>query len=188
MSDAPASPNVSISISPLPSAILCACWYHLIWRYRTCSKHVTIMASSKFGRKLNPYRSLRDPLGVKGVRQSVVITHHLSTIGPGQQLTIRFPSRGRHDVIVPGTVRSAFMITLNSDDPNRTLVQNIGRAIVKMLCARLLFWPVEDGLRERKRPLPGHWYIRKPEYDEDSSWCWEQRWSIVRQGHRRCVL
>ena len=94
------------------------------------------MASSKFGRKLNPYRSLREPLGVKGVRQFMVITHYPSTIGPGQQLSIKFPSLCRHDVIVPGTVRLAFMITLN-DDPNRTLVQNIGRAIVKKLVVKV---------------------------------------------------
>ena len=60
------------------------------------------MASSKFGRKLNPYRYLREPLGVKGVRQSVVITHNPSTIDQNQQLLIRFPNLGKDDVIVPG--------------------------------------------------------------------------------------
>ena len=95
------------------------------------------MASSKFGQKLNPYRSLQEPLGVKGVRQYVVITHYPSTIGPGQQLSIRFPSLGRHNVIVSGTLRLAFTITLNSDDSNRTLVQNIGRTIVKKLVVKV---------------------------------------------------
>ena len=88
------------------------------------------MASSKFGRKLNPYRCLRAPLGVKGVRQSVVITNNTSTIDQNQQLLVRFPNLGAH-VIVPGTARLAFRITLNSEDANRTVVQNLGRAIVK---------------------------------------------------------
>lgn len=44
---------------------------------------------------------------------------------------MRFPNLGSQDVIVPGTVRMAFTITLNSRDPNRTVVQNLGRAIVK---------------------------------------------------------
>ena len=89
------------------------------------------MASSKFGRKLNPYRCLRDPLGVKGVRQSVVITNNPSTVDQKQQLLVRFPNLGAHDVIVPWTARLAFRITLDSEDVNRTVVQNLGRAIVK---------------------------------------------------------
>ena len=90
-----------------------------------------IMASSKFGHKLNPYRYLREPLGVKGVRQSVVITHNPSTIDQNQQLLIQFPNLGKDDVIVPGTARLAFTILLNSNDANRTVVQNLGRAIMK---------------------------------------------------------
>lgn len=89
------------------------------------------MSSSKYGRKLDPYRCLREPLGVKGVRQSVSITNNPSTIGPNQQLLVRFPNLGQHDVIVPGTARLAFTITLHSEDANRTLVQNLGRALVK---------------------------------------------------------
>ena len=91
------------------------------------------MASSKFGRKLNPYRSLREPLGVKGVRQSVVTTNNPSSIDQNQQLLVRFPNLDKDDVIVPGTARLAFTITLNSEDANRTVVQNLGRAIVKKL-------------------------------------------------------
>ena len=88
-------------------------------------------SSSKFGRKLNPYRCLREPLRVKGVRQSIVITNNPSTIDQNQQLLVRFPNLSMHDVIVPGTARLAFRITLNSEDANRTEVQNLGRAIVK---------------------------------------------------------
>ena len=89
------------------------------------------MASSKFGRNLNPYRWLREPLGIKRVRQSVVITNNPSTIDQNQQLLVRFPNLGAHDVIVPGTARLAFRITLVSEDANRTVVQNLGRAIAK---------------------------------------------------------
>ena len=91
----------------------------------------TMASSSKFGRKLNPDRCLREPLGVKGVRQSVVITNNPNTIDQNQQLLVRFPNLGAHDVIVPGTARLAFKITLDSEDANRTVVQNLGRAIVK---------------------------------------------------------
>ena len=84
-----------------------------------------------YGRKLNPYRHLRDPLGVKGVRQSVIVTNNPSTIDQNQQLLVRFPNLGAHDVIAPGTARLAFTIELTSTDANRTVVKNLGRAIVK---------------------------------------------------------
>ena len=95
------------------------------------------MASSKFGRKLNPYHSLREPLGVKGVRQSVVITNNPSSIDQNQQLLVRFPNLGKDDVIVPGTARLAFTIALDSKDANRTVVQNLGCAIVKKLTIKI---------------------------------------------------
>ena len=89
------------------------------------------MSSSQYGRKLNPFRRLREPLGVKGVRQSVAVTNNPSTIDQNQQLLVRFPNLGGHDVIVPGTARLAFTISLTSTDANCTVVQNLGRAIVK---------------------------------------------------------
>ena len=95
------------------------------------------MASSAYGRKLNPYRRLRDPLGVKAVRQSVVVTNNPSTIDQNQQLLVRFPNLGSNDVIVPGTARLAFTVSLTSTDVNRTLVQNIGRAAVKKTTIRI---------------------------------------------------
>ena len=92
-------------------------------------------SSSKYGRKLNPYRCLREPLGVKGVRQFVVITYNPSTFDQNQQLLVRFPNLGAHDVIVPGTARLAFKIALSSEYANLwymyTVVQNLSRAMLK---------------------------------------------------------
>ena len=65
------------------------------------------------------------------MRKSVVITNNPSTIDQTQQVLVRFPNLGAHDLIVPGTARLAFRNTLNSEDANRTVVQNLGRAIVK---------------------------------------------------------
>ena len=45
---------------------------------------------SSYGNKLNPYRKLREPLGVKGIRQSVVITNYPSTIDQNQQFWLNF--------------------------------------------------------------------------------------------------
>lgn len=95
------------------------------------------MATSSFGRELNPFRSLRSPLGVKGIRQSVVVTNNPSTIDANQQLLVRFPNLGANDVIVPGTTRLAFTISLTSTDANRTVVQNLGRAVVKKVTIKI---------------------------------------------------
>ena len=43
---------------------------------------------SSYGSKLDPYRKLRESRGVKGIRQSVVITNNPSTIDQNQQLFI----------------------------------------------------------------------------------------------------
>ena len=90
-----------------------------------------------YGRKLNPYRHLRESFGVKGIRQSITVTNNPSSIDQNQQLLVRFPNLGEHDLIVPGTVRLAFTIELNSTDDNRRVVQNLGRAIVKKLCIKI---------------------------------------------------
>ena len=91
-----------------------------------------------YGNKLNPYRKLREPRGVKGIRQSVVITNNPSTIDQNQQLLVRFPNLSNNDVIVPGTVRLAFEIELvSSKDADKTIYQNIGRAIIKKTTIRI---------------------------------------------------
>ena len=81
--------------------------------------------------KLDPYRKLREPLGVKEIRQSVVVTNNPSTVDQNQQLLVRFPNLSTTDVIVPRTARLAFTIELTSKDPNATVYQNLGGAIVK---------------------------------------------------------
>ena len=92
---------------------------------------------STYGNKLNPYRKIREPHSVKGIRHSVVITNNPSTIDKNQLLSVRFPNLGPNDVIVPGTARLAFEIELTSKDANATIYQNIGRAIIKKTTIRI---------------------------------------------------
>ena len=92
--------------------------------------------ASQFVCKLNPYRKLRDPLGIKGVRQSVVITNNPSSIDQNQQLLVRFPNLGAHDAIVQGTARLAFTISLDSTNAN-SVVQNLGRGVVKKTATKI---------------------------------------------------
>ena len=90
--------------------------------------------SQAYGSKLDPYRKQKEPFGVKGIRHSVVITNNPSTIDQNQVLTLKFMNLGPDDLIVPGTARLAFNTELDSDDDvNLTVVNNLGRAIVKQI-------------------------------------------------------
>ena len=91
----------------------------------------------EYRKRLNPERSLRTPKGMKGTRQKVIVTHNPSEIDQAQELLVRFPNLGSDDVIIPGTANLSFNIELTSTvDANRTLVSNIGRAIVKKLAVK----------------------------------------------------
>ena len=91
----------------------------------------------EYGKRLNPERSLRTPKGIKGTRQKVIVTHNPSEVDQAQALLVRFPNLGSDDVIIPGTANISFNIELTSTvDTNRTLVSNIGRAIIKKLAVK----------------------------------------------------
>ena len=91
----------------------------------------------EYGKRLNPERSLRTPKGIKGTRQKVIVTHNPSEIDQAQVLLVRFPNLGSDDIIIPGTANLSFNTELLSAiDQNRTLVNNIGRAIIKKLAVK----------------------------------------------------
>ena len=91
----------------------------------------------EYGNILNPEYSLRTAKGIKGTRQKVIVTHNPSKIDQNQLLLVRFPNLGSDDVIVPGMANLSFNIELTpTADPNRTLVSNIGRAIIKKLAVK----------------------------------------------------
>ena len=67
----------------------------------------------------------------------MIVTHNPSEIGQNQMLLVRFPNLGSDDVIIPGTANLSFNIKLDSTaDKNRTLVSNIGWAIVRKLAVK----------------------------------------------------
>ena len=89
------------------------------------------------GDKLNPQRSYRKGFALKGLCQYIIKTNNPSTIGPGELLTVRFPNLKENQVIIPGTMKLTFNITLAGTDVNRTLVGNLGRNIIRRLIVKL---------------------------------------------------
>ena len=91
----------------------------------------------EYGNKLNPECSLRTPKGIKGTRQKVIVTHNPSEVGQNELLTVKFPNLASDNVIVPGTANLSFIIELTcTTDLNRTLVSDIGRAIIQKLAVK----------------------------------------------------
>ena len=91
----------------------------------------------EYGKRLNPEHSLRTPKGIKVTRQKVIVFHNPSEIDQAQELLVRFPDLGSDDIIIPGMANLSFNVELTSAvDANRTLVSNIGRAIVKKLAVK----------------------------------------------------
>ena len=91
----------------------------------------------EYRKRLNRECSLRTPKGIKGTRQKVIVTHNPSKIDQAQELLVRFPNLGSNDVIIPGMANLSFNIALTSTvEANRTLVSNIGRAIIKKLAVK----------------------------------------------------
>ena len=91
----------------------------------------------EYRNKLSPELWLQTPHGIKRTRQKVIVAHNPSETDQNQQLLVRFPNLGSDDVIVPGTANLSFHIELSSTaDPRRTLVSNIGRAIIKKLAVK----------------------------------------------------
>ena len=89
------------------------------------------------GDKLNPQKSYRKGFSLKGLRQHIIKTNNPSTIGPGELLTVRFADLKENQVIIPGTTKLTFNITLAGKDVNRTLVGNLGRNIIRKLVVKL---------------------------------------------------
>ena len=89
------------------------------------------------GDKLNPQRSYRKGFAIKGLHQHIIKTNNPSTIGPDELLTVRFPDLKENQVIIPGTLRLTFNISLVGTDVNRTLVKNLGRNIIRKLVVKL---------------------------------------------------
>ena len=63
--------------------------------------------------------------------------NNLSTIAPDELLTMRFPDLKENQLIIPGTTRLTFNISLAGTDVNRTLVGNLGRKIIRKLVVKL---------------------------------------------------
>ena len=88
------------------------------------------------GDKLNPQRSYRKGFALKRIQQHIIKTNNPSTIGHDELPTVRFPDFKEIQVIIPGTTKLTFNISLSATDTNRTLVGNLCRNIIRKLVVK----------------------------------------------------
>ena len=77
----------------------------------------------KVGDRLNPQRSYRKGFALESNRVHIIKTNNPPTIGPDELLTVRFPDLKENQVIIPGTTKLTFNITLAGTDVNRTFLR-----------------------------------------------------------------
>ena len=99
---------------------------------------INLFHTSKWNTETNKPRPFTENCSWHKKNQTkVIVTHNPREIDQNQLLLVSFPNLGSDDVIIPGTANLSFNIELSSTaDLKRTLVSNIGRAIVKKLAVK----------------------------------------------------
>ena len=81
--------------------------------------------------ELNPEPEHRTQFAFKGKREHIVKVN-IPNIGyPNQHTDVEIPAGSRDQVIVPDTLKINFSLEVESKDKTRTVVNNVGRALVK---------------------------------------------------------
>ena len=67
-----------------------------------------------------------------------------NTISLDELLTVHFPDLKENQVIIPGTTKLTFNISLSGTDPNGTLFKNPGRNVIRKLVVKLKGNGIDD--------------------------------------------
>ena len=81
--------------------------------------------------ELGPMVEHRTQFAFKGKREHISKVNMPNKAYPSQQTDIEIPDGSRNHVIIPDTVKITFNLDIESTDKARSVVNNIGRALVK---------------------------------------------------------
>ena len=81
--------------------------------------------------ELNPMVEHRTQFAFKGKREHIAKVNMLNTAYPNQHIDIEIPHGSRDHVIIQNTVKITFNLDVESADKARSVVNNVGRALVK---------------------------------------------------------
>ena len=82
-------------------------------------------------RELDPMIKHRTPFVFKGKRDHIAKVNIPNIAYPSQHIDIEIPHGSNNHVIVPDTVKITFNLDIESPDKARSVVNNVGRALVK---------------------------------------------------------
>ena len=82
-------------------------------------------------RELDPMAEHKTQFAFTGKREHISKVNILNTAYPRQHIDIEIPHGSRDHVIVPGTVKITFNLDTETTDKARSVVNNVGRALVK---------------------------------------------------------
>ena len=81
--------------------------------------------------ELDPMVKHRTQFVFKSKREHIVKANTPNTAYPSQHIDIEIPRGSREHVIVPDTIKITFNLEIESTDKTRSVVNNVGRALVK---------------------------------------------------------
>ena len=81
--------------------------------------------------ELDPMVKHRTQFAFKGKREHISKVNIPNTAHPNQHINIEIPHGSRDHVIVPDTVKITFNLDIELKDKARSVVNNVGRALVK---------------------------------------------------------
>ena len=88
--------------------------------------------------ELDPMAKHRTQLAFKGKRDHMAKVNMSNIAYPNQHIDIEIRHGSRDHVIVPETVKITFNLDIKSTDKTRSVVNNVGRALVKKRCSCLV--------------------------------------------------
>ena len=81
--------------------------------------------------ELDPMVEHRTQFAFKGKREHIAKVNMPNIAYPNQHIDIEIPHGSRDHVIVPDTVKITFNLDIESTDKTRSIVNNVGRTLVK---------------------------------------------------------
>ena len=81
--------------------------------------------------ELDPIVERRTQFAFKGKREHIAKVNMPNIAYPNQHIDIQIPHGSRDHVIIPDTVKITFNLDIESTDKTRSIVNNVGRTLVK---------------------------------------------------------
>ena len=81
--------------------------------------------------ELDPMVEHKTQFSFKGRREHIVSVNIPNMAYPGQHVDIKIPQGSGNSVIVPNTLKITFNVDITSTDKASSIVNNVGRALVK---------------------------------------------------------